>query len=361
MGFRNEVFQICKKLKKMPETDEIKNLIKILNIHIEKTDSELIEEKDCRNRSDFGYVSRRSNNQFYGYLYTDENIESYKAVFPSINHLEKKERELISQGHSTIIEFVNGCLDDINKEFPVLHSVINPYSKYKSIGAISEKSLLDKKEYRKAIDEFKNTKLYKKLFSSQLVEIYKKTSLEKMETLLGVLERDIIKKPFDIVPEDIRDFSLRMMKPINDISDLMMAEAIIILALRESLAVACQLLFVAMSGEELIILNNDNIIKIENNKSDHIFKLMTVLVDGIILRYSTDLPGDILLMDCDPIENYHIHDFGFIMSATISFNNETGQTTKLNFITFDDDINILHILTNTILKTEFPPVIKPEK
>ena len=34
------------------------------------------------NRSDFGYVSKHFSNQFYGFLYTDKNIESYIEMFP---------------------------------------------------------------------------------------------------------------------------------------------------------------------------------------------------------------------------------------------------------------------------------------
>lgn len=116
----------------------------------------------------------------------------------------------------------------------------------------------------------------------------------------------------------------------------------------------------SISWEKLIVLNDNNIINIENAQSNSIYEVMTVLVDGILIRWSTELPGDVVLIDCNPSDNHHIHEFGIIRSATISFNSETGQTTKLSFVTIDENMNILHNLTDAIIKAEIPPIIKSE-
>ncbi len=200
--------------------------------------------------------------------------------------------------------------------------------------------------------------MYEKLISSQIVDMFRDLPKEQMGALMEVIYRDTLQTALDIVPKDIRDFSMRLLHKITDVPDLMMAGSVLILSLRESLAAACQLLFVALTGEKLIVLNNDNIISIDKNQSNLINEVMTVLVDDFITRISTSLAGDILLIDCEPIENHHIHDFGMIMSATSSLNQETGQTTKIDMIKLDEDMNCLYNLTNTIIKADFPLVVK---
>ncbi len=357
MNFRSEIFQLCKNLVDKKETEEIKNLILNLCVH-RQTEDASADVYAFPNKSDFGYVSKHSNNQFYGFLYTDENIETYKELFPKIKHLEDNEKKIISRGHATLMSLVNGCLLDVKKTYPSLYNAINPYSKYKQIKALSENSFLSEDELSQAITAFKNSKLYKKIFSSQIVDMFEALPAAKMNLLLGVMERDILQAPLDVVPDDIRDFSMRILNKVKDIQDVLFSEAILVLAMRESLFSACQLLYIALTGEKQIVLNNDNIISIEKSQSNSLYKMMTVLVDDILIRYSTELPGEILLIDCDPAENYHIHEFGVIRSVTISFAKETGQTTKVSFVTIDEEMNSLHMLTDTVIKAKFPPITR---
>lgn len=360
MNFRSEVFNLCKVIENKMEVKEIKKLIYCLSVHVEKTNSKGNVAEYCQNRSDFGYISRHSNNQFYGFLYTDEHIESYKELFPDIKPLNKNEKKIIEKSHATVMALVDGCLYDLKGKYPILYDAINPYSKYKIIKATSEESILCEEELKNAIYVFKNSKLYQKLFSSQIVEVFKNIPLEQMKILLDAMDRDIIQTPLDIVSDDIRNFSIRILNRIKDMPDAIMAGTLLIMALRESLSTACQLLFLALAGEKLIVLNDNNIINIENAQSNSIYEVMTVLVDGILIRWSTELPGDVVLIDCNPSDNHHIHEFGIIRSATISFNSETGQTTKLSFVTIDENMNILHNLTDAIIKAEIPPIIKSE-
>lgn len=358
MDFRSEVFKLCKILERNKESKEIKNLIYSLNVYNENKNLNDTNTRSVLNRSDFGYASKHESNQFYGFLYANEHIESYKELFPEIKPLENTEKKIIAQGHATVMMLVEGCLEDMKRCYPTLYDAINPYSNYKPIKVISESSILCENEFKSAINEFKNSKVYRKLFSSQIIDIFKDIPQEQMEILLGVMDRDLIRTPLDVVSEDIGNFAIRILHGVKDVTDVMMAEAILILALRESLAIACQLLFIALAGEDLMVLNNDNIINIESNYSNLLYEVMTVMVEGILVRYSTKLSGDILLIDCDPSDKYHIHKFGIIRSATISFNNETGQTTKVTFVTIDEDMNFLHNLTDKIIKIEFPPIVK---
>lgn len=354
MGFRKEIFSLCKKLQKKEEVKEISKLIYELSVHVEKEDgTELFP-----NRSDFGYLSKHATNQFYGYLFTDENVAAYKDMFPALKQLEDAERKIIEKGHRTIMALVEGCLSEIKEKYPSLYDAINPYSKYKRINEISQEGIWADKEIENAVTAFKMSDVYQKLFSSQVIGIFANMPRENMKTLLGVLEREIIRTPLDVVPDDIRDFSMRILHRIDKIEDIMLAEAILVLALREILMVACQLLFMAMVGEDLIIVNNDNIINIKKNQSNSIYNRRTVLLQDILLRHSSHLVGDILIMDCDVREDCHVHEFGVITSSSISFNMETGETTKLSFVLLDEELNYLQNLTRTIVAATFPKVIQ---
>ena len=96
MSFRNEIFKLCKELQKKDEKIDITKLIYELNVWVERNDDGS-STNFSPNRTDYGYVSKHSMNQFYGYLYTNENIESYKEMFPSMKSLEEEEIKLIEQ------------------------------------------------------------------------------------------------------------------------------------------------------------------------------------------------------------------------------------------------------------------------
>lgn len=127
------------------------------------------------------------------------------------------------QGHATIMALVDGCLEDIKNNYPVLYDVINPYSKYKPIRPITKNSILSNYELEDAISEFKGSKVYEKLISSQIVDMFRDLPKEQMGALMEVIYRDTVQIALDIVPKDIRDFSMRLLHKITDVPDLMMA------------------------------------------------------------------------------------------------------------------------------------------
>ena len=71
--FRSAVFDVCKKIQKSADFS-VKELVhEIARSRIEtKPDGTVIT--DPNDRSDFFYVAKHANNQFYGYLFSDENI-----------------------------------------------------------------------------------------------------------------------------------------------------------------------------------------------------------------------------------------------------------------------------------------------
>lgn len=358
MAFRDEIFLLCKKIQKLDSVKLLKNIMRKYSI-VEETEDE--EGKTVilnQAKLDFNYVSKHANNQFYGYLYTNEHVTEYKSIFPEITNLEKDEEQLFKQAHATILKLIEGCLDDLKEAFPQIYKVINPYSKYKSIKWAETKSFLEDEDYKKAISAFQKSKVFTKLKSPEIIEAFHTITEDHMFSLVEVLEKEMVECPADMVSEEIERFIRNTQEQYKKIEDILMAETILIVAMRRMIEMACQLLFIALIGEDLAVYNNDNIINIEKNQSNMLYKMMVILCDGIYAHHKSGSPGNIVLVDCDPAKNHHIHEFGYVRSSTMSMNNELGATTQYTLIIVDNEMNIFYQLTNHIIDKEFPKVYK---
>lgn len=330
MEFRNSVFGVCKELQKTSLKNDICSLITKLNCYREGQ-----EELD---RSTFGYYARKLKNQFYGYLFVDENKDNIFHLRDYVL-LNKEERLLLRQGHKVLTDFIDYCLEDIKQLAPNVAKNINPYSRYSPIQQVPVDSKIDKYLLKQCASEFKNTKLYKQLLNSPMWKYIKKMTHENLEQLIGILDRDVLRSSLDIVPKDIEEFAYRMIGNSKSLEDILMLDSCIMLSLREMLSNACQLMYLALVGGDLVVLNNDNLISIDEQKWNSVYSYMTVLVQGIIINGNTELVGDIVLIDCEMGNGDRIHEFGRIQRETISYNCKYGDTTKLTFCLVDEVLN----------------------
>lgn len=350
MNFRNEIFQLCKKIQKNSDTNEISNLIHDFSIVKEGED---YNTKNC----DFKQVASHSRNQFYGYLYTNEHTDEYLTIFPHIRPLTTNEYKIIAKGHSTIIFLIEECISEFKERFPSIYFALHPYSKYKSIKPIDTPPILEPSDYNNAINSFKSSDLYQKLYNSNINVILNEFDNNHIGMMFSVLEKEIDNCPLHILPESINNFMKCIHTDYKDMPDIIMAEILLILGLRKALENASSLLFTALVGEDLIVLDNNNIITIDKNFSNILHKVFQISCNDIFLARADNTVGNILLIDCIPSEKNHIHEFGFITSYTATWSQEVGNTSKITAITVDDTLNPIYTLTNEIIKKEFPPVI----
>lgn len=134
------------------------------------------------------------------------------------------------------------------------------------------------------------------------------------------------------------------------------AYPILIITLKKSIETICQLLYEAICGADLLVLNNDNIIHIENCSSNIICKLYKVLVQGTHINRMSDGVRSVLLLDCDPAHGIHIHEFGMITAITHSYTRDMGDTTKYTFATLNEEMIYIHNITNEIIKIRLPDI-----
>lgn len=62
------------------------------------------------------------------------------------------------------------------------------------------------------------------------------------------------------------------------------------------------------------------------------------------------------MLDCDPANEKHIHEFGVITAITCSFSADMGNTTKYTFATLDEEMIYIKKLTDDIIRVGLPDI-----
>lgn len=357
-NFRTEVFKLCKALQKNETSKMIRNVIYEMSVIKEPK----VGEKATNPHNDFADIARHFNTEFHGFIFLDDNLD--KLNIPSVfkpNHLMQDERLLINQGYKTLSRFVELCLSEISSISKDVADSINPYYLCQEVAIPTDTiSLLTDDELTPAVSAFKNGTVYKTLLNANFTNLFDKIPIESMRGLIFSLEKEINQSLGENVSKDLRDFSMKFHSSLNNITDVMFAFSILLLALKLSLKLSCHTLYRAICGLDLFVLNNDNIISIEKNISTIMSQFYKVFSQDISFDFSGSEMGSILLIDCDINQDFHIHEFGMLISQTISFAGEFGQSAKYSFVTVNEEMINIHHLVDEILKTGLPTVY-PEK
>lgn len=338
--FRSEIFKLCNEIKKNDSLHIIQETLEKLFM------CENIEEKIPSNIF-FHQIAKHGNNQFYGYLFANENFDMYKDIFPMAKSPIKEDIKVFEKAYATIYTLIKLCTEDMRNNYPKIAKVLDPYSKYKQISPIKENGYLNKDLYKNAVDSFKNSDLYKKVKNSAVNMFIEKIDQIEIQKMFMSLEKEMDRCPLDKVPNCAKIILKK--RPIDfEKSELLIAHFLMLFALRKSLENACSLLFTALVGEELIVFSEDNIISIDKNYKNVINKVIQVTLLGFFSKKYSNIAGEIALIHCNPNQDYNIHEFGIIHTCTSSFNQETGETSNMTLQVVDNLLNPYFILMDSI-------------
>lgn len=356
-NFRKEIFELCNKLLKEDAAQEIKQLIYKMSVSKESVDT---GETEKNIHGDFAQVAKHSNNEFHGYLFLDDNIGLINLPnFFTVEHLSTDERVLIEKGHKTLTRFVELCLSDISDKSSAIGEWMNPYSNYKPVNISTEShSLLSDDIFRPAVEAFKNGKIYKSLVVTDFTHLFEKIEKEQLRLLFGSVEQEISQSLGEDVAKDLKDFTLRLNSKYSNNNEAILAIIILIVALKSSLSLACHVLYRAICGVDLFLLNNDNIISIEKNISTVLCQFYKVFSQDFMIDYSGSEIGSILLLDCDLPYDKHLHEFGMLISQTLNLGGEFGESAKYSFVTVNEEMVCIHHLTDEIIRIGIPVIKK---
>lgn len=353
MDFRSEVFKLCKIIQKRAETNIVNDTY--LRLFTSKSEECVISKYSM-----FNEVAKHGNNQFYGYLYANEHTDDYKKILQGITPLPDTDIQIFARAHATIYALIKECVKELEISNPKIAKVLDPYSKYRPITAPAGVSFLVEKEYEKAAEAFRESKLYKKLINSSINTLVEELKPEDIYTMFMVLEKEIVACPLDVVPESVKSLEKCLITKFEKVEEILLAETLMVFALQKSLENACSLLYTALIGEDLCVFNNDNIFDIDKNYSNSLRRVIQLSAIGIFMNGKSNMVGDIMLIDCDSYPDHHMHEFGVIQSYSASFNDEMGNTSKVTMIVVDDLLNPYYHLTNKIIDMDFPPLVREE-
>lgn len=354
-SFRSEVFSLCQKLAGSKQAHEISRVIHDLSVSPEE---DVLRSLTKGKHGDFAYVAKQSDTEFQAYLFLDDNLD--RVSLPDcfrVEHLLTSERILIENGHATLVEFVKECLSDISNECEIAGRMMEPYSLHKDVEISgSAKSLLTRNALQGAVKAFKETPAYISFISSNILEVFKQAATETVLDLFSALDNSMQLCLKARIPNDIKDFSHRLALRTYESEDAFFAPTLLMFSLRQSLKTAIHLMFRAICGVNLFVLNENNIIKIESQSSDATCDRYRVLAQGVEFDTAGNSAGDVLLCDFSFNNGKHIHEFGFVVSETVSFSKECGETSKFSFVGLDDSLNLLRPLIQQIIQANLPPI-----
>lgn len=354
-NFRTEVFKLCKKLQKDQISQKIGDMIHDMSVVVE---SKEVGEKVTDSRNDFAYMAKHSNTEFHGFVFLDDNIEKLEIPnFFKPEHLTPEERMLIERGYKTLTLFIDLCLSDISSESNGVADSMNPYFLYKEVN-ISESAtaLLSDDELMPAVSAFKNGRVYKVLMDANFTKLFNRIDINSMRALIGILEKEINHSLGEDVSKDLRDFSMKLHSNLDNITDVMFAFSVLMLALKMSLKLSCRLLYRAICGIDLFVLNDDNIINIEKRTTTVVSEFYKVFAQDIQLDFSGSEMGSVLLIDCDLPHDTHIHEFGMLIAQTLNLAGEFGASAKYSFVTVNEELIHIHRLVEEVLRVGLPVV-----
>ncbi len=350
--FRTAVFHLCKKCANNPKALEIRKLLH------EISSSNGVSESNSQTMSkplhgDLAYISSHNRIQFLGYLLTDESVESINnSPFFHVTPLNENERSLIETAHLSIDFFIRSCIEEIKLKYPTASILINPYINYKEpkISTASSSFLLDK-DIEECVEAFKSSQVYKKIIENDTLCILQQAPGDTLKALNTLLDKQLMGDYSTIGNETKQMIDLIASGHVS-MKELLIVYTVYCYALQKSLGNAVQMLFEAIIGEELIVLDNDSIINVYNERSDVVYERYTVLSQDVFDKHGFSSVGSVILLNCDISEGRHIKEFGKVFSETLSFNQEFGPTTKVSFVTVDKDLNPIHSLTDYIIRSK---------
>ena len=349
VDFRTAIFHLCKEICQNSKAIEIRELIQqISSSNSSSEDSSKTVPKPLH--GDLAYISSRYHIQFLGYLLTDESVDSInKRPFFHATHLDKKERSLIEMGHMTIIFFIESCIKDIKEKYPKASLLVNPYLKYIEPKLSSDAvSFLKNDDVAECVEAFKASKIYKKVMENDALYVLQQASDDKIKAM-GILLDKQLTNDFSKISEETTEM-IRCIDSGNiSMQELLITYSIFCYALQKTLENAIQMLFEAIMGKDLVVLNNDNIIKLYDNQMNQLYERCSVLCQDLFLDHGITLVGSIVLLSCTTQNNKQIKKFGRVFSETISLDEEFGPSTKISIVTVDEELNPVHPLSDHII------------
>jgi hypothetical protein len=307
-------FNLCNTFTKLPISADLRDLLLDLNM--------FGEGKEV-NRSDIGFLARKQNAQFYGYLFIEEKRDTLIEFYKKLPQITPREKELLLKGHSIMTVLDDLCLKELRIMYPNLSTALNPYGHMRSalrVQRVDVSDCIDKREYLETASAFKNTVEHRYLMSHPCAAEIKRMTESEVLKVVNTVGSKIADCDIHSAPTNILDFKTFVQHDSRQYH--IFKFFVTVLAMREMLANMNQVLYKALIGEPFMVLNNENMLNLEKYTKNVLGESFTVLFRPSDIPY--DCMGNIVLMDCQMSGNLHLHKFCRVEGTSLSFSRKAG-------------------------------------
>lgn len=355
--FKSAVFRLCKKLSVSEEAKNIRDIIHDMSVVVttENDDPKVWKRPP---HGDLAQIAAHNRLQFLGYLLADDSVDDINKTPPfKATHLDEKERSIIENAYATLQLFIDECTNELIARNPKIALLVDPYSLHRRPQLQTPaSSFVEAIEFKECADAFKRGKVYSRLFENEALRVLENVDDNIIRQLCAIQRRQFT-EDFKATTKETEEY-IQKITSRNEFNmpDLLLTYSTYCYALRQSLTIASQMLFEAILGHDMLVMNNDNIIDIADHKVDSVYEKYTVLIQDAIIGFSGGEVGSIVLLSCTPTDNNQIKCFGVVFALTVSLIGEFGQSSKITFVTVDEELNEIHHLTDTIMSTKIGTV-----
>lgn len=349
--FKGAVFALCKQLAMHPKAQEVSTLIHDISV-LRETDT-VPGGLAKPIHGDLTQVASYEHAQFLGYLLADEYSEQLNHhQYVRVTRLDDQERSTIGSAHATLRLFLDECLGELRERYPKASILLDPYAKFKTnVDRLGFEPFLTKEDIATCVSAFKSGKLYGQLMANDTLTILEGSTMRDILNVSVALDRQFT-EVIDGASEETKAFLRRaLVRTTFTAEDLLMASCCYCHALMLSLTLALQMMFDAIIGSDLIVLDNDCIIDMQSHQLDQVYDRYSVLLQGALFSLASDTVGSIALLDCDLPNQRHIKVFGVVYALTVNFAGEFGETSKVSMLSLDGELNRMHRMTDTMLNS----------
>jgi hypothetical protein len=307
-------FNLCKSFTRLPISAELRELILDLNL--------FGEDKEV-NRSEIGFLARKQNAQFYGYLFIDEKRDTLIEFYKALPEITPRERLLLLKGHSILTVLNDLCLKELRIMYPSISAALNPYGNLRSalrVQRVDVSDCIDKRDFLETADAFKETVEHRYLISHPCCAEIKRMSEAENLKVVNTINSKISGCDIHSAPTNILDFKTFVKHDSRQYH--IFKFFVTVLAMREMLANMNQVLFKALIGEPFMVLNNENMVNMEKYTKNVLGESFTVLFRPGEIPF--DVMGNIVLMDCQMNASCRLHKFCRVEGTSLSVTRRPG-------------------------------------
>lgn len=312
MSIKGDVYELTKGIKRLPEREGIRNLIKALNTSGEAED-----------RSALGYYARNERGQFLGYLLVDSHREKFsRSPFPTVMGLQGDERAQLETGHRLLVRTIDALLEHVPETY---RQACNPYSRF--LDELLPEGTMPQVDLSQIAISMQTHPAVEALRSVRPPQAMNDGGRALVNAAISFTQRIESFGPLAAPPELM---SFRFLD--HNTAEYTAAKMLIaIVSIRSTLERTNQLLFQAFCSDKLTVLGEDNVIDMSVTS--------TVIGDG--WKVLCQLPegpvsvGDLVLVE----DREHQKQLCRVVGEHLSYSADSGMTAEYSLRSVDDNMN----------------------